>query len=260
MELTYYLRIVGRRWPFAIIGLLITTGLTFAFLQRQPFVYQSTGTMVVRPRTVNSADGVRAIDTLTRGVEISSTYATIARSNLIRERAKERLGPSVDTAGTTVSSEVVTATSILEVSVTGRDPEVVTAFATEITRETVAFVGELQPVFELQIIDEPQLPTRPIAPKRTLILGTGVVFGLGVGVVFALLAEAAARPARARRMRQEVSKRVRGRRRDSYGNRFLQSIGDLQDETPTTTHGLDAEAAELRIAADSGTRAGGPPT
>ena len=250
MELTYYLRIVGRRWPFAIIGLLLTTALTFAFLQQQPLVYKATGTMVVRPRTVNSADGVRAIDTLTRGVEISSTYATIARSDLILARAKEGVDPSLDTAGTRVSSEVVTSTSILEVSVTGGDPQVVAALAAEVTRVTVAYVGELQPVFELQTIDEPQLPTRPIAPNRPLVLGTGVLFGVGVGVLFAFLAEAAARPARARQMRREVSQRVRGRRRSSYGSQFMEPLDDLGDETPTTAGGRDTNVSGLFAARD----------
>lgn len=245
MELSYYLRTIGRRWPLVLLGLLLTTALTVAFLQRQPLVYESTGTMVVRPRTVNSADGVRAIDTLTRGVEISSTYATIARSNLIFGRAKERIDPSLKTTGTSVSSDVVTSTSILEVSVKGSDPQVVTALAAEITRETVAFVGDLQNVFELQVIDEPQQPTGPIAPKRELILGTGVLLGLGVGALFAFLAEAAARPARARVMRHQVSQQVRQRR--ASGSRLASPLDDLKDET-----------TELQPANGQGARSTGP--
>jgi uncharacterized protein involved in exopolysaccharide biosynthesis len=224
MELTYYFRIIGRRWPLVLIGLLLTIGLTVVFLQRQPLVFRSTSTVVVRPQTVDSEDGVRAIETLTRGVEITSTYATIARSDLIRGRATERLDPTLDTSGTEVSSEVVTATSILEISVTGGDREVVTALASAVAHEMVAYVGELQNVFELQILDEPQLPDGPIAPKEKLILGTGVVLGAVVGIVFALLAEAAARPARVRQLNRKAARRGPGS--GAYDSRWRRSSDD----------------------------------
>lgn len=199
MDLFYYLRVLGRHWFVAVVGLVATVVLTAVYVQQQPYVYSSTGTMVVRPRTVNTDDGVRAIDTLTRGVEISSTYATIARSDLIRDRAKANISPTLNASEVAISSEVVTSTSIIEVSATGGDPEVVNALATEVARQTVAYVGDLQDVFELQIIDQPDLPDEPVAPNRPLLLATGVIFGVMVGVLFALLAEAVSRPARARR-------------------------------------------------------------
>jgi uncharacterized protein involved in exopolysaccharide biosynthesis len=235
MDLTYYLRVVGRHWFVAVIGLVITVGLTAVFVQRQPSVYQSTGTMVVRPRPVNTEDGVRAIDTLTRGVEISSTYATIARSDLIRDRAKANIDPELDISGTSISSEVVTSTSILEVSVTGGDPDVVHALAAEVTRQTVAYVGELQEVFELQIIDEPQLPDDPIAPNRPLMLATGAVFGIIVGVLFALIAEAVSGPARARRRY--------ARSRFGRGERFRKLIEDDHATPPSATESFDRDVA-----------------
>ena len=211
MDLVYYLRVVGRRWVVAVAGLVATVVLTALFVEQQPFVYRSTGTMIVRPTTVNTDDGVRAIDALTRGVEISSTYASIARSDLMRQRAAAELGPDINASGMSVSSEVVTSTSILEVAVTGGDPEAVSALAAEVTRQTVAYVAELQNVFELQIIDEPQVPTSPIAPKRKLLLAAGVVLGVGVGVMFALLAEMLSRPdlARRRYARSELGRRER---------------------------------------------------
>lgn len=199
MDLFYYLRVLGRHWFVAVIGFVATVVLTAAYVQQQPPLYSSTGTMVVRPRTVNTEDGVRAIETLTRGVEVSSTYATIARSDLIRDRAKANIGPELDASDVAISSEVVTSTSIIEVSATGGDPDVVTALAAEVARQTVAYVGDLQNVFELQIIDEPDLPNEPVAPNRPLLLATGGVFGVMIGVLFALFAEAVSRPARARR-------------------------------------------------------------
>lgn len=251
MDLTYYLRTIGRHWFFALIGLVLTVVLTVIFVEQQPFVYSSTGSMVVRPRTVNTDDGVRAIETLTRGVEISSTYATIARSDLILDRAKEQIGPEIDTSDASVSSEVVTSTSILEVTVTGGNPEVVHALASEITRQTVAYVGELQNVYELQVIDEPQVPTRPVAPNRTLLIGTGVIFGVAVGIVFALLAELVSRPARTRRRYA----RSRITRRD-----WLRSSGRNEPTYRSTNGNVDNGAASPSATPGSAARGRRNPT
>ncbi|HEX8649721.1 MAG TPA: GNVR domain-containing protein [Pyrinomonadaceae bacterium] len=41
----------------------------------------------------------------------------------------------------------------------------------------------------LQVVDSANLPTSPVAPKRTLLMGLGLVLGLGVGASFAALFE-----------------------------------------------------------------------
>ena len=246
MDLVYYLRVVGRRWIIAVLGLVLTVALTVLFIEQQPLIYRATGTMVVRTRTVTIDDGVRAMDALTRGVEISSTYATIARSDLIRQRAAAELDPALNVSLMSVSSEVVTSTSILEVSVTGRDPEAVRALAAEITHQTVAYVAELQNVYELQIIDEPVRPTGPIAPKRKLLLATGVVLGVAVGIMFALLAEMVSRPAFARRrlVRSHIGR----------SDRHRSLIDDDHATRPSATESFDSDAG--RFLTSRGSRRG----
>jgi capsular polysaccharide biosynthesis protein len=216
MDLYRYLQIMRRRWLFTAIGFLLTAGLTVAFVNEQPSVYESTATFVIRPRTMNADDDLRAIDTLTRGIEVSSTFATVARSDLIKDRAKLRLDTFTATSGMTVTSEVVTSTNILEVSVTGGDPEAVHALATAVGDETVAYVANLQRVYELQTLDAPRMPGRPVAPNRPLIIGTGIALGVGVGMVFALLAEGFAGPPSPRYLSDQLTEALRDNRSGSY--------------------------------------------
>lgn len=242
MDLYRYLQMMRRRWLFTAIGFLLTAGLTVAFVNEQPSVYESTGTFVIRPRTVNADDDLRAIDTLTRGVEVSSTFATVARSDLIRDRAKLRLDTGTPTSGMTVTSEVVTSTNILEVAVTGGDPEAVHALATAVGEETVAYVADLQRVYELQILDAPRLPTRPVAPNRPLIIGTGIVFGFGVGMVFALLAEGFARPPSPRYFSDQLTEALRNNRSFSYRRG---DNGRSRKNAPVATHRRGGQVADV---------------
>jgi capsular polysaccharide biosynthesis protein len=191
MQPHHYLLILRKRWVVALTAFLATSALTVVFASRQPALYESSATYVVRPRTA-SADTLRATDTLIRGVEIHSTYATIVRSDLIEERAKARLGPGVDTSETSVGSRVITETNIVEISVTGPDPVIARDLAVAIGRETVAYVSQLGYTFELEPLDPPKAPSSPVAPNTTLTIATGVVSGAALAVCLALLVERSA--------------------------------------------------------------------
>jgi capsular polysaccharide biosynthesis protein len=188
MELNQYLRIVLRRWPIALIALVITCAATALYVAEQPSVYKATGTYVIRPTTADVGQGLRAMETLNRGVEINSTYAAIARSRRIKDRAEAALGQPTG-GGLTVSSEVVTGSNILEISVSGAEPQAVHDLAVAVGAETVAYVAELQELFLLAPLDSPRVPTTPVAPNRPLLLVTGFVFGLALGVLLAIVAD-----------------------------------------------------------------------
>lgn len=199
MELRRYLEIVGRRWWIVATAIAVTTVLTVLLVVQQPWVYGASGTFVVRPRSVDSAEVVRAIDTLIRGVEINSTYATIARSDAIRERARDRLGSDFDPSGMTINSDVLAGTNVLVISVRGPEPESTAVFARAVGEETVAYVAELEDAFELKPLDLPEVEERPVGPNKVLTVVTGILFGAIVGVAAAVAADALARAAEQKR-------------------------------------------------------------
>lgn len=195
MELRRYLEIVGPRWWMVATAVGVTTLLTIMLVVPQPWVYGASGTFVVRPRSVDSAEVVRAIDTLIRGVEINSTYATIARSESIRDRARARLGPDFSASGMNVDADVLTGTNVLVISVRGPDPETTAEFARAIGDETVAYIAALEDAFELNPLDSARANERPVGPNKMLTVVTGILFGALVGVAGALVADALSRAA-----------------------------------------------------------------
>lgn len=186
MDLNRYWVVVRDQWFFFVLGIVLTATLAGVFVSRQPDVYESTGTFVVRPRVIEGQEVVRAIDALNRSVEIGSTYAYIARSDLIEQRAKATA--EGDFGGFSVAADLVPGTNVIEVSVTGGDPVAVGNLAVAVGVETVNYIGNLEDAFELVALDSAEVPTAPIGPNRGLTLGFGVIFGIVVGALLALLA------------------------------------------------------------------------
>lgn len=160
-------------------------------MSNQPDVYASTATFVVRPASVEGSEIVRAFDTLIRGVEINATYAAIARSELVKQRANralDRLG--IERHPSTVEAEVVTGTNIISISVRGEDPVGTAAYASALGEETVKVVEDLKDVFRLQPLDRPTVPTSPVGPNRRLTLVLFGVLGVAVAAFAVIGAEA----------------------------------------------------------------------
>ena len=186
METAAYLEIVKRRWRLVAIGMVATVAFTALFVSFQPSMFESSGTYVVRPRTENVDDAARAIDTLVRGVEINSTFASIASSRLIRSRAKELVDSSINTSGLKTSGRVIAGTNILELSVVGEDVNAVHALAVAVGEVTVAYIQDLDEIFELTPLDAPRVPRVPVGPNRPLTIMLGVIMGALLGAALAV--------------------------------------------------------------------------
>ncbi|MGH9262174.1 MAG: hypothetical protein ACRD08_20130, partial [Acidimicrobiales bacterium] len=189
MELRRYLE-VSRRWWWAVaLAFLVTTAVTVSSVAFQRSTYESSATFVVRPRPIEGSQDARAFDALIRGVTINTTYATIARSQLIRDRAEDQLDPAAREDDMSVSAKVLTDTNILSLSVRGPDSDHVHALANAIGAETIEYVNGLSEVYVLQPLDEPMRPGSPVATNKMLTISIGIVLGLALGVGLAMLVE-----------------------------------------------------------------------
>jgi capsular polysaccharide biosynthesis protein len=189
VELWRYLEISRRWWWLVGVALLATTAVTVASVASETPTYESSATFLVRPRTDDASQDARAFDPLVRGVTINTTYASIARSDLIRDRAERQLDPAARADEMSVSAKVLTDTNIVSVSVRGSHPDHVLALATAISAETVEYVNGLSDVYVLQSVDEPTRAERPLATNTLLTISIGVVLGLTLGVGMALLGD-----------------------------------------------------------------------
>ena len=190
MELRRYLRVLRRHWRLAVLAFLVTGDTTLVLVLQQPDVYHATGTALIRPRMAGTdSDAIDASDLLVRGVTIAETYATVARGDMIRDRADASLDPRIDPSGVIVGAEVVTDTNILSISARGTDPEAVHAVSEAVLDATITYARSLNDAYLLSPLDEPTLPTSPVGPNKGLTIAIGVIFGMLLALVLALFAE-----------------------------------------------------------------------
>jgi capsular polysaccharide biosynthesis protein len=189
VELRRYLEVSLRWWWVVALAFVATTAVTVASVAAQSATYESSATFVVRPRPVDPSLDARAFDALIRGVTINTTYASIARSQLIRDRAEEQLDPGARRDDMSVSAKVLTDTNIVSVSVKGPDPDNVVDMVTAVSVETIEYVNGLSDVYVLEPLDEPTRPGSPVATNKMLTILVGLVLGVVLGVGMAMLVE-----------------------------------------------------------------------
>ncbi|MEM7286259.1 MAG: Wzz/FepE/Etk N-terminal domain-containing protein [Actinomycetota bacterium] len=189
MELRRYLMVIRQRWKLVAFVMLLTTFAAGFLVWNEEPVYEASGTYVVRAQGETSDDAVRATDTLNRGVEINSTYARVARSDVVKQRAREVLASNgISTSGLGISSEVIPGTNIIRITVSGGDPEAVAAYASAVGEQTAAFLLESGELFNLQELDTPDVPNSPEPSTSSLTVALGLVFGAAGGAMLAFVA------------------------------------------------------------------------
>jgi diguanylate cyclase (GGDEF)-like protein len=191
MEIKAFIKILFKRWWALLLGLIVVLSATWIWTNKQDQIYQSEATFVLRPRSSTLAvddDFVKALDMVSRRVEINTTFAEVATSRLIKSLARSRLETG-DAAGMSVSARVVGGTNILTITVEGPDPITTQEYCGLIGLATLNYVAELYDVFELQPLDPASLPRTPIRPNLGLNLMLGSVLGLSIGAGLAFLIE-----------------------------------------------------------------------
>jgi capsular polysaccharide biosynthesis protein len=229
MELRRYLNIVRRHWMIAILGLLTALALSYYHTSKQEPYYESKVTFVIRPRLLETDQIVRANETLARGTEINSTYAAIARSSLIKARARESTDPALITGQRLrIRSEAVPGTSLVRVTVRGFEPKAVGAFATSVADVFKDYIDKLNDVYTLAPLDAPEVPNSPAGPNNNLTIIVGSVLGALLGISVAFFAEYISQPYQAARTVNIIDPESDAFNREFFEMRFDQELSRVE--------------------------------
>lgn len=190
MERHLILRSLARRWWILLTVLLITVGATLALTLRETPIYRAKATYITRlgSEITDAKTESTVLDSLNRYVELQGTYSEIAMSQMIKRQAGKKIGlTGSDLRGLTVSSRTLPGSRILEISVEGEDPQLIRDFTTAVGEETMTYVNDLYPSYELTLLDAPNAPNTPISPKIPYNLIVGTLLGTFLGSVALLL-------------------------------------------------------------------------
>lgn len=192
MFIKEYIQLLLKRWWVVVLAFAVVFAATYFWTVRQTPVYESHATFVIRPRpdTVQSNDIIKALDTMSNRSEINLTFAEVASSELIQDKAIETLGlDSSERRGLSASGSLVSGTNILEIKAKSYDPKIARDFANTVGAETVNYVKDLYDIYQLEILDAASLPSRPIKPNVGTNLTLGALLGIALGVALIFVTE-----------------------------------------------------------------------
>jgi diguanylate cyclase (GGDEF)-like protein len=155
-----------------------------------PPTYETSSRFVVSPNASvysNSWDIVSSLDTLDRR-SIINTYKELLASPAVYGTSSEiqQMNPTDLATKYNIVVVVVPDTNILRLTVEGPDPNTVVDIAHAIGSQALDYINKLYPVYNFSVLDQPEIPTKPIRPEPVKNAGLALVVGaiLGTGLAF----------------------------------------------------------------------------
>ncbi len=191
MQLQTFFKALRRSWW--IIGLVALAALSLALViaymatpqyrARAQFIV-SPGPSLLASQDRDLIDGIEALDKRT----IVATYAEVMGSGRIQREAAEDLGIlPPELAAYQFSAVVLPSASVLEVAVSGPNPEKAAQLANQTGERAISFIEERYLVFKVEMLTPAQPARQPFLPNpgrdASLALVLGLIFGTTLAVV-----------------------------------------------------------------------------
>lgn len=201
MNMHDYVRICRRRWASILLTLLIALAAAAVIYPFQPTTYAATTKIYV------SAASGENLEELQQGSDFAEqragTYADLVTTPAVLGPVIEelRLPMASSRLAEDIDAEALGGTTLLEITASADTA----AAAADIANSTVTSLQELVneidrpvsgaasdavPLVELAVVQEAEVPTRPVSPRLEVTLGIGLAVGLVLGLGLAFLREA----------------------------------------------------------------------
>lgn len=189
-----YLTALRKRWLVIVLLAVVGAGIGYYQAQTATPLYRASSEMYV-----SLARG----DTTGELVQGSTYTRSLVESFVQLATTPKVLDPVVDDLGLTISSHAlagaVSATSplntvIIQVTAVSKNPDRAAAIANSVAAHLSETVVDLSPTSEsgaatvkMNVVAPATAPTAPFSPNKKMKVATGLVGGLAIGVVIALL-------------------------------------------------------------------------
>jgi len=190
-ELTFAFRILKRGWWIILSTAVLAVSITSLLSARSIPTYQTNLRMFVTADMIQleGRDLIYGYSSLD-GSSIVTTFVEITNSRRMRENAARNFNQASEFFDRYTASTVdLPNSSVLELVVTGPNPQVVQYFANAIAQSAVDFVRANYSAYKLEILDSAFLPTIPIRPNFVQDIVVSLILGTVLGILIAVGAD-----------------------------------------------------------------------
>jgi capsular exopolysaccharide synthesis family protein len=182
MLTSVYLTLWRRKWLIVLMTSVLV-GTVWFLTSRQTKLYTASTLVQVQQRVTNADEVFGALQT---GERLARTYVVIAKTELVRQEVRDRLGDSVPPDAVAIDASQLDNLELLRLSVTNADPEVAARVANAVPAALQSFVkkngAERDTITRIEPAGVPSTPSSPnlkfnvaVALLLGLILSAGVV-------------------------------------------------------------------------------------
>lgn len=190
MELQLYFQMIRRGWWVILITAIVATVTALSASYVITPQYEAVARLILNPKNISASSpdlGLWGLDILNNATVVT-TYREVISSNRIYHGALEELGHSEeDMEEYSYEVQVLSNSSVIELSVTGPNPSLVANLANSIGNQAIIFTSLLNDYYRVDFLDQafpPESPERP-QPIRDSILAFGI--GILLGGVLAIV-------------------------------------------------------------------------
>jgi diguanylate cyclase (GGDEF)-like protein len=197
---------IQKGWWIIVLAVLASMNVTLIMDMFSTPVYEATTRMIVlpNPESFTGRDFVSSLSSLDNS-SIVTTYADVFDSEFNQQAFISTLNLAEDEIDAYTQNTVILPDSnVMEIYVTGPNPEVTAQWANGVARTGIDYMKTLYQVYEVNILDAAVVPLEPISPKPLRDVSLGGVLGLLIGVILAILRDQLRIPLEAYRQRRLV--------------------------------------------------------
>lgn len=191
MEIRLFFQMLRRGWWVVLVTVFAALAVSLWVSYTTVPQYRAVARFVISPSNVLQSGNeiVQSLNTLDKQ-SVMITYAEIMNSSRVYNDALTslQLKPK-DTSLYTSHAEVFPNSSVLELNVSGPDPQLAARLANAIGVQAINFNRNLNQVFTVDFLDTAVPPNIPFNPMPLRDSGLAVIFGLIGGVVLVFLHE-----------------------------------------------------------------------
>jgi capsular polysaccharide biosynthesis protein len=206
MEIRLYIQMLRKGWWLIALAMLIAISASFFISYMVTPMYKAVASFIITPSANlgTGRDAVSGLNTLDNR-SVIATYAEIMNSARIYKEALDSLKVSPGVLKEySVSSVVLPDSSVLELTVTGPNPEATAHIANAIGLQSIIYTRSYNAVFDMNFLDKATPPSSPYSPQPLRDAGLAAVIGAVFGAILAILSEQIQTPLEAYRQRNRI--------------------------------------------------------
>ncbi|QAT40512.1 Wzz/FepE/Etk N-terminal domain-containing protein [Clostridium sp. JN-9] len=192
IDFRYLMQIIKKRILVIMVITLLSTAASavLSFYVIKP-VYEAEVSVVIGRDNHGKMDGTLNDNDVYMFQQLMKTYAEIARSNTVAEESASKIGGKV-TAEYLSKHITVTpqqSTQILNIKASANDAKETYNIISSVSDSFISTAIKFTPGANIQLLNKPKLPTKPVKPDKRLNIAIAFFIGLLISIILAYILE-----------------------------------------------------------------------